>query len=141
MTRRDVEELIRRQREAIERHDPVATAIEHAADGIFDSATAGGIVRGRAAIEQVYRTWFTAFPDMTLTTEELLIDGDRAVQIATVAGTDTGGFMGMSPSGRPFRIPVVLVCTVREGVIVHQRNITDFTGLLVQIGVLKAKPA
>jgi len=30
---------------------------------------------------------------------------------------------------------------LRNGKIVHERRIYDFTGLLVQIGVLKAKPA
>jgi hypothetical protein len=33
------------------------------------------------------------------------------------------------------------VCQVADGLIVHERRIYDFTGMLVQIGVLKAKPA
>jgi hypothetical protein len=28
-----------------------------------------------------------------------------------------------------------------DGAVVHERRIYDFTGMLVQIGVLKAKPA
>jgi len=31
--------------------------------------------------------------------------------------------------------------TIRHGEIVHERRIFDFTGALVQIGVLRAKPA
>jgi hypothetical protein len=48
--------------------------------------------------------------------------------------------MGVPPTGKPFRVPMVLVNTLKNGQIVHERRIYDFTGLLVQIGVLKAKP-
>ena len=33
------------------------------------------------------------------------------------------------------------VYTLRDGAIVHERRILDFTGVLIQVGVLKAKPA
>jgi ketosteroid isomerase-like protein len=46
----------------------------------------------------------------------------------------------MPASGRPFRFPIVFVLDVRDGLIVHDRRIYDFTGLLVQIGMIKAKP-
>ena len=84
---------------------------------------------------------FHAFADMTSRTESLLIDGDRVVQVLTLSGTDTGGLMGMAPSGKPALLPMVIVCRVAGGLIAHERRIYDFTGMLVQIGVLKAKPA
>ena len=55
--------------------------------------------------------------------------------------TDTGGLMGMTPSGKPALVPIVAVYRLADGQIVHERRIYDFTGMLVQIGVLKAKPA
>jgi len=71
----------------------------------------------------------------------LIIDGDRVVYVFTMSGTDTGGLMGMEPSGKPALVPMVFVSRVANGVIVRERRIYDFTGMLVQIGVLKAKPA
>ena len=73
------------------------------------------------------------------TTEELVIDGDRAAQVATLAGTDTGGFLGLPASGKPFRVPI-LTPHGKDQQIVSERRIYDFTGLLIQIGVLKASP-
>ncbi len=58
-----------------------------------------------------------------------------------LAGTDLGGFMGLAPTGKPFRITIVFLFTFDDRHIVHERRIYDFTGMLVQIGVLKAKPA
>jgi hypothetical protein len=35
---------------------------------------------------------------------------------------------------------MVWLCEVEDGLIVHARAIYDFSGLLIQIGALKAKP-
>ncbi len=88
----------------------------------------------------MYCSWFTAFPDAVAQPEELLIDGNRVVLISTSAGTDTGGFLGLAPTGKSFRLPMVFIFALNERQIVHERRIYDFTGLLVQIGMLKAKP-
>ena len=42
------------------------------------------------------------------------IDGHRVAQIARVVGTDTGGFMGLPPTGKPFRLPLVFLYTLDE---------------------------
>jgi steroid delta-isomerase-like uncharacterized protein len=141
MTRQDVDELFARRQQAIARRDSAALAMLHSADGVLESPTAGGTVRGRRAIEEVYRAWFTAFPDVKFSADdELLIDGDRVAQRLTISGTDTGGFLNLPPTGKAFRVPLVLLCTLADNKIVHERRIYDFTGMLIQIGVLKAKP-
>jgi ketosteroid isomerase-like protein len=139
MTRQDVEQLLARRDEALAHRDAVGLGLLYAEDAILESPTAGGMVRGRAAIETVTHAWFNGFPDVVFTTETLIIDGDRAVWIGRTHGTDTGGFMGLDATNKPFELPMVFVCTLRDGLIVHERRIYDFTGMLVQIGVLKAK--
>ena len=101
---------------------------------------AGGTVSGREAIVKVYRGWFAGFPDVTVDWKDLLIDGDRVVQTATMSGTDTGGFMGLPPTGKGFGFPIVYMFTLKSGQIAHERRVYDFTGMLIQIGLLKAKP-
>lgn len=140
MTRTEIEALVDRYQHAVARHDVDALMQLHAEDGVVESLMAG-TVRGRAAIGDVYRMWFAAFPDVTVTTDRIVIDGDRAVLVSTVTGTDRGGFMGLPPSHKPFRVAIVRVYTFKDGYIVHDRRIYDFTGLLLQIGVLKARPA
>ena len=140
MTRTEIEALVSRFQEAFGRRDVDALTMLHAEDGVVESLMAG-TVRGRAAIGDVYRVWFAAFPDVAATTDSLVIDGDRAVLVSTQAGTDRGGFMGLPPSNKPFRVVMVRVYTFKDGYIAHDRRIYDFTGLLLQIGVLKARPA
>jgi steroid delta-isomerase-like uncharacterized protein len=141
MTRAHIQALFEQRRGALTRHDAAALANLHAETALLESPTAGGTVGGRAAIERVYQVWFTAFPDFVFVGDELLVDGDRVVEVATISGTATGGFMGLPPTNKPFHMPVINLCTVKDGHIVHERRLYDFTGLLLQIGVLKAKPA
>ena len=141
MTREHIRVLLDRRLDAINRHDAAAAAELHVAAGVLESPTAGGAVQGREAIAHVYQAWFHAFPDLVVARDELLIDGDRIAEVATLSGTATGGFMGLPPTERPFHVPVLTLLTIRDEQIVHERRVYDFTGLLVQIGVLKAKPA
>ena len=140
MTREEITTVLASWRDALNRRDAVGLAGLHTEDSVMESVMVGSVT-GRAAITEVYQAWFRAFPDLIQTSDEPIIDGDRVVQVLSVEGTDLGGFMGTPPTGRPFHLPMVFLFTMRDGQIAHGRTIYDFTGLLVQIGVLKAKPA
>jgi steroid delta-isomerase-like uncharacterized protein len=139
MTRDETQQFFDRRVDAWRRRDVEALMLAHTDDCVLESPLAGKVT-GRAAIENVYRAFVTSFPDVTIDTPELIVDGDRAVQTVTFSGTNTGGFMGMAPTGKRFSFAAVLICTMRDGLIVHERRIYDFTGFLLEIGVLKAKP-
>ena len=66
MTRQQVEALFARRDRAINQRDAAAFTALYADEAVVESPTAGGPVRGRAAIGAVTRAWFNAFPDMTL---------------------------------------------------------------------------
>ena len=45
------------------------------------------------------------------------------------------------PTGKSFRVPAVFLYDLKDGQIARERRIYDFTGVLMQVGLLKAKPA
>ena len=141
MTRSEIEALLERRQHAWEQLDATALAADHADEAVVESPLGGGTVKGRERIEALYATYFRAFTDLRVEREETLIDGTRAAVLARLTGTDTGGFMGMAPSGRPLTAWVVFLYEFEAGRIVRERRIYDFTGVLVQVGLLKAKPA
>jgi steroid delta-isomerase-like uncharacterized protein len=141
MTRSDIQDLIVRFQAAWDRRDVEALANFHTEDCVVESPFAGGEARGREAIARAYEAFFHAFPDVTLRNEEPLIDGNRVVLITRMSGTDRGGFLGLQPTGRAVDLPLVLIYQVDNGLIVRERRIYDFTGLAVQVGAIKAKPA
>ena len=140
MTREEIMALFTRREAAWRAHDAAALAADHATDGVVISPT-GGVLEGRGDIERIYRIWFTAFPDLAFATTDLLIDCERAVLVATVTGTHAGDFFGLPASGRHLQASFAFLYTLLDGVIVHEHRILDFTGVLIQVGVLKAKPA
>ena len=139
MTRDDVQRFFDRRISSWQQRDVDALGRLHTHDCVLESPIAG-TVTGRAAIENVYRAFLTSFPDVTIDNPDLWVDGDRVVQSVTFSGTNTGGFMGMPPTGKHFSFAAVLICVMRDGQIAHERRIYDFTGFLLEIGVLKAKP-
>jgi steroid delta-isomerase-like uncharacterized protein len=139
MTRDETQQFFDRRIHAWNKHDVAALGLAHAEDCVLESPLVGQLT-GRAAIENVYRGFMTSFPDLTVDNPELIVDGDRVVQTVTFSGTNTGGFMSMAPTGKHFRFAAVLICTMRDGQIAHEKRIYDFTGFLLEIGVLKAKP-
>jgi steroid delta-isomerase-like uncharacterized protein len=140
MTRDEAERFFDRRIDAWRRRDLDELTSAHTEDCVLESPLAGKVI-GRQAIENVYRAFFTSFPDVALGDAELIVDAGRVVQSVTFSGTNTGGFMGMAPTGKRFSFQAVQICTFRDGQIAHERRIYDFTGFLLEIGVLKAKPA
>ena len=140
MTRDEILALIKRRHEGWAARDAAALAATHAEHGTVASPI-GGVLEGRDEIARIYRLFFSAFPDLVMQQDEVLIDGDRVVVVARLAGTHAGDFFGMAPTGRHFDVQVALILTVADGLVHDERRIYDFTGVLVQVGVLKARPS
>jgi steroid delta-isomerase-like uncharacterized protein len=140
MTRDDIVAFFRRWEEGLNRHDAAMLAGLYTANGVVESPFAGGVVQGRDAIERVYQSFFTSFSTSEFKQEQLLIDGDRVAALAHIHGTNRGGVMGLPPTERPFSILLVSLCDMQDGFIGRERRIYDFTGLLLQVGAIKAKP-
>jgi predicted ester cyclase len=140
MTRAAIEDLLAKHKGAFARREVDALAAGHAVEGTFESP-AYGVVRGRAAIREVYRYWYAAFPDFTLDWESALVDPPRASFFWTFEGTAAGPFFGDVRAGT--RVAMIGAAEYRftdEG-IVSARHVFDFSGMLVRTGVLKIKPA
>lgn len=140
MTRAAIDQLLAQQKEAFARRDPEALTVLHEQEGTFESP-AYGIVHGRDAIRDVYRYWYTAFPDFLLTWESPLIDPPRASYFWSFTGTAAGPFFGDVKVGS--RVTMVGATESVYGTqgILSTRHVFDFSGALMRTGVLKVKPS
>ena len=139
MMRATLLDLVERWQDAMDRRDHEAYADLYAEDATLDSPLAGSVT-GREGVIRVFDAFFAAFPKAIMTPEPPLIDGDRVAIVSAISGTHIGTFLGLPPSGKPFHFPIVFRLDVRDGLILRERRIYDFTGLLLQIGMLTAKP-
>lgn len=140
MTHDDAVKLFERQQESWNAADAEALSRDYTEDGTIISPIFH-TVRGKPEIVDSYRTLFATFPDWRYTGLQLLVDGDRIAQPFTVKATHTREFLGIPGSGRPFDIQGVRLFEMKEGLIAHERRYYDFTGLLIQLGILRGKPA
>jgi steroid delta-isomerase-like uncharacterized protein len=139
MTRDEIAAIFERRRAAYERKDAAALAADYTTDCVIESPS-GGIHHGRAAAERVLQHVFDAL-DVALRQQTLLIDGNHVAQEVSVEGKGVGQFLGFSATGRAFRVPGVFLYEIKDGLIARERRVYDFTALLVQMGLLKTKPA
>jgi predicted ester cyclase len=139
MTRQDVEALLARHARSFQSRDADRLASDHVEDGTFYSPAAGH-VRGRSEIRRVYEYWLNAFPDMSLTWESPLIDGDRAALFWRFAGTLQGKFFGDVKPGTKVEFAGAAEMTLSPDGIVSVNHLFDFTGALVAAGAIKVKP-
>jgi len=139
MTREDMLAFCDRRAEAWKRRDPVALAAAHTEHGTVTSPIFSKIA-GRDAVRRSYEALFQSFPDWAMDNEPPLIDGDRVAVPFTAKATHAGRFMGLDGTGRRCEIRGVMLMRIADGAIADERRIYDFTGLLIQLGVLRSKP-
>ncbi|HUR94223.1 MAG TPA: ester cyclase [Gemmatimonadales bacterium] len=120
--------------------DPEALTNTHHADGVIVSPIFR-TVRGRPAILHSYQGLFAIFPDWHYQPRQAVVDATRVAQPFVVQATHTGNFMGLAGTGRRVEIEGVCFFELTDGLIAHERRYYDFTGMLIQLGVLRAKPA
>jgi predicted ester cyclase len=79
---------------------------------------------------------FQAFPDLQLTVEDLIAEGDKVVARLTIQGTHQGTFMGLPPTGKHVMFTAIDINRIAGGKSVEHWNTSDILGLLQQLGVV-----
>lgn len=86
-----------------------------------------------------------AFPDLRLTVEDLIADGERVVARWSCHGTHKGELNGIAPTGKQFTITGVTIARFEHGKMVEGWINWDALGMMQQLGVVpeiaKAKVA
>ena len=140
MSHQDLVAFFSERQQHWQARDARALANGHAADGRVVSPMWRERI-GRDAILESYRQLFETFPDWEFQGESILVDGNRVAQPFSATATLEGEFMGLPPTHRRCQIEGVRLYEMKDGLIHVERRMYDFTGLLIQVGVLKSRPA
>ena len=112
---------------------------EIAAPGIvsYDSALPEPLV-GIDATKASIAAYRDAFPDLKLTVEEQIAEGDLVVTRWTARGTHQGELMGMAPTGKQATVTGITIDRLENGRIAESRTNWDALGLMQQLGAVPA---
>jgi steroid delta-isomerase-like uncharacterized protein len=93
-------------------------------------------VNSREALKQYVGAYLTAFPDLHLSIEDLIAEGDKVVWRFQSSGHQNGPFMGMPPSGKTGTITGIVIFRLENSLIVEGWVNIDVLGLLQQVGII-----
>jgi steroid delta-isomerase-like uncharacterized protein len=96
------------------------------------------VQRGRDNYRQGMSMFFTAFPDLHGTVEDLIAEGDKVVVRMTWRGTHKGELMGMPPSGKRAEFGFIGTVRVVDGKVAEGWVNFDALGMMQQLGAIPA---
>lgn len=100
-------------------------------------------LRGRSAVEKSYTDLFKALAVRNVRVDDTIIGSEepaRAVVVWNVQSTHVGEVFGMPATGKNIERTVAYFLTIEDGKISRELRLYDFTSMLMQLGVLRAKP-
>jgi steroid delta-isomerase-like uncharacterized protein len=78
----------------------------------------------------------SAFPDLRITLEDDMAEGDKVVSRWIAQGTHQGELMGAAPTGNQVTITGITIHRIEDGKIVEEWENWDALGLMQQIGAV-----
>ena len=79
--------------------------------------------------------FFAAFPDISITINDMVAERDKVAVLVTWRGTHRGEYMGIPPTGKKFDFPVAMIIKIIGGRWVEFWNVTDIR-LMQQLGAI-----
>ena len=97
--------------------------------------------RGREGVKQLIKGYRSAFPDLSITVDEQIAEGDRVCTRWTGRGTHGGEFFGAPATNRQATVTGITIDQIRDGRIVESRKNWDALGLMQQLGLVSMPTA
>ena len=117
----------------------MATADELVAPDCRDTSPGippGVPTTGPDTLKSIVSQLRSAFPDLQVTIDEMIAEGDMVVARTTWTGTHRGNFQGIPPTGQKVTWGSIDIVHVRGGQFVSHFGLQDGVGLLQQVGAI-----
>jgi hypothetical protein len=93
---------------------------------------------GARALKEVWAILLRAFPDLHLTVEDVIAEGDKIVTRNTVTGTHQGDFMGRPPSGKSVSYNEIFIFRFVGGRVAETWGVVDSLSVMRQLNMIPA---
>ena len=91
---------------------------------------------GVEALQQVWTMLLRVYPDIHLTVEDLIAEGDKVVGRTTVTGTHRGEFMGVAPTGKSITYNEIFIFRFVDGKVAETWGVVDVFAQMRQLGLV-----
>ncbi|RDC64200.1 ester cyclase [Adhaeribacter pallidiroseus] len=107
------------------------------AEEFYSVAPTGAIGSGRTNLSNYLGYFFTAFPDLHMTVQEMLAENDTVVALVNVTATHQGEFWGIPATQNVINIQEVFIVKVIDNWVVEARPQPDLYALFKQLNANK----
>jgi|SRR5690242_11975764 steroid delta-isomerase-like uncharacterized protein len=97
-----------------------------------------GTIAGRDGYRTLVSMYRNAFPDLTLTVDEQIAEGDTVVTRWTAHGTHQGELFGIPGTGKEVSVQGIVISRIDNGQLADDYESYDVHGMLRQLGVVQA---
>jgi len=129
-------QIVRRFLRAFAEGD-VATLEATVAEDVRDSQAPPGSRPGRQGLLDAVAMFRTGLPDLEISIEREVAEGDLVAVNGVVAGTHRGPMLGAPATGRRVTFAFMDLYRIAGGRIVETWHIEDIAGLMGQLGLLR----
>ena len=91
---------------------------------------------GAQLLKEAFGSLLHAYPDLHITVEDVIEEGDKLVSRNTVTGTHRGEYMGVSPTGRSVTYAEIGIVRFSGGRIAETWGVVDVLSQLRQLGAI-----
>ena len=95
----------------------------------------GNPVTGLKAFHEFHNQFRGAFPDINVSVDDVIADGDRVVARCSVRGTHSGDHLGFAATDAPVNFDGIAIVRIKDGKIIEAWNQFDFLQMNKQLGV------
>jgi steroid delta-isomerase-like uncharacterized protein len=93
-------------------------------------------IRGSEGVRQFILMLRAAFPDLQVTVEDTLAEGDKVVQRWSAHSSHQGALMGLPPSGKRISVAGITISRFEGGKVAEEWELYDMMGMMQQLGAL-----
>jgi steroid delta-isomerase-like uncharacterized protein len=131
--------IVRRSFEELFTHGDLDVADEvFASDYVGHDPALPQEIRGPEQFKQFVMMYRNAFPDLELTVEDQVAEGDEVVTRFTARGTHRGELMGIPPTGKKVVVTGISIDRMKDGKSVESWTNYDLLSMLQQLGAVPA---
>ncbi len=105
-----------------------------ATDGVHHANVWDEPLRGPDERRQAVARWRNAFPDLRMTLDELIAEGEKVSYRWTARGTHQGEFLGIAPTGKQMTTTGIVIERLTNGKFTEGWTSSDTLGLMRQLG-------
>ncbi len=134
MTVEENKAIVRRWGEAFNKKD--LAAVDEIFAAKYDGHTPGAELNSPESVKELLTVLFTAFPDLHMTVEDLIAEGDKVVIRFTSTGTHQGEYLGIAPTGKQVTGTGIAIYRIVGGKVVEEWAERDTLGMMQQLGVI-----